>query len=100
MAAFPPVVTSRAAPISTLAHTSAMTPGTQARGDTGPVRVGRALDSGDGQCSRAVSRNRNSGRPRVSGVRPNRFDHEVEFVGAVDLARYAAGHIGLDELGF
>ncbi len=36
----------------------------------------------------------------MSGVRPNRFDHEVEFVGAVDLARYAVGHIGPDELSF
>ena len=34
------------------------------------------------------------------GVRPDRFDHEVEFAGAVDLARYAVGHIGHDELGF
>ena len=34
------------------------------------------------------------------GVRPDRFDHEVEFVGAIDLARYAVGHIGPDELGF
>ena len=34
------------------------------------------------------------------GVRPDRFDHEVEFVGAVDLARYAIGHVGPDELGF
>ena len=58
------------------------------------------MDSGDGQPSRAVGRNRNSGRPRVSGVRPNRFDHEVEFVGTVDLASYVVGHIGPDELGF
>ena len=36
----------------------------------------------------------------VFGVRPDRFDHEVEFVGAVDLARYAVGHVGPDELGF
>jgi Ca2+-transporting ATPase len=36
----------------------------------------------------------------VFGVRPDRFDHEVEFVGAVDLARYAVGHSGPDELGF
>ena len=36
----------------------------------------------------------------MSGVRPDRFDHEVEFVGAVDLARYAVGHIGPDEQGF
>ena len=36
----------------------------------------------------------------MSGVRPDRFDHEVEFVGTVDLARYAVGHIGPDEQGF
>jgi hypothetical protein len=36
----------------------------------------------------------------VSGVRPDRFDHEVEFVGAVDFARYAVGHIGPDEQSF
>ncbi len=36
----------------------------------------------------------------MSGVRPNRFDHEVEFSGAVDFARYAVGRLGPDELGF
>jgi hypothetical protein len=36
----------------------------------------------------------------VSRVRPDRFDDKVEFVGAVDLARHAVGHIGPDELGF
>ena len=34
------------------------------------------------------------------GVRPDRVDHEVELVGTVDLARYAIGHVGPDELGF
>ena len=34
------------------------------------------------------------------GVEADRFDHEVEFVGAVDFARYAVGHIGPDEQGF
>jgi hypothetical protein len=34
------------------------------------------------------------------GVRPDRFDHDVEFVGAVDFARYAISHFGPDELGF
>ena len=38
--------------------------------------------------------------PGVFGVRPDRFDHEVQFVGTIDLARYAISHIGLDELGF
>jgi len=36
----------------------------------------------------------------VFGVRPDRFDHEVEFVGTVDFARYAVGHVGPDEQGF
>ena len=34
------------------------------------------------------------------GVRPDRFDHQVEFIGAVDLARYAVRLIRRDELGF
>ena len=38
--------------------------------------------------------------PGMSGVRPDRFDHQVEFSGTVDLARYAVGHVGPDELGF
>ncbi len=50
--------------------------------------------------SRAVSRNKNSGTPSVFGVRPDRIDHELEFVGTVDLARCAIGHVGPDELGF
>ncbi len=33
-------------------------------------------------------------------VRADRFDDEIEFIGAVDLARYAVGHAGPDELGF
>ncbi len=34
------------------------------------------------------------------GVEADRFDHKVEFVGAVDFARYAVSHFGLDEQGF
>ena len=34
------------------------------------------------------------------GVRPDRVDHEEQFVGAVDLARYTISHVGPDELGF
>ena len=34
------------------------------------------------------------------GVRPDRFDHQVEPTGAVDLARYAVRLIRRDELGF
>ncbi len=36
----------------------------------------------------------------MRSVEPDRLDHEVKFVGAVDLARYAVGHSGPDELGF
>lgn len=34
------------------------------------------------------------------GVKADRFDHKVEFVGTVDFSRYAVSHTGLDELGF
>ena len=34
------------------------------------------------------------------GVRPDRFDHQVESIGAVDLARYAVRLVRRDELGF
>jgi hypothetical protein len=37
---------------------------------------------------------------RGFGVRANRLDHEIELVGAVDLARHTVGHAGPDELGF
>ena len=60
----------------------------------------RACGLVDRRPFRAVVGNGNSGGPRVFGVRPDRFDHEVEFIGAVDLARYAVGHVGPDELGF
>jgi len=36
----------------------------------------------------------------VFGVRPDRFDNQVESIGAVDLARYAVGLAGPDEQGF
>ena len=34
------------------------------------------------------------------GVRTDRFDHQVEFIGAVDSARYAVRPIRRHELGF
>ena len=37
--------------------------------------------------------------PPAVGVRPNRFDHEVESVSAVDAARQTVGHIGPNEQG-
>jgi hypothetical protein len=50
--------------------------------------------------SRAVGRNGSGGSPTVFRVQANRFDGEIEFIGAVDLARYTAGHAGPDEPGF
>jgi hypothetical protein len=47
----------------------------------------RAKRLADTRPSRAVSRNRNIGTASVSGVRPDRFDHQVESIDAVDLAR-------------
>jgi len=34
------------------------------------------------------------------GVWPDRFDHEVEFVGAIDLACHRVGHSGPEGQGF
>jgi len=33
-------------------------------------------------------------------VQADRLDDEIELVDAIDLARYAVGHVGPDELGF
>jgi hypothetical protein len=33
-------------------------------------------------------------------VQSDRFDHEIELVGAVDFARYTIGHTRPDEVGF
>ena len=62
----------------------------------------RALDDGwlaHSRPSCAVNRNGNRGTPRVVGVRPDRVDHEAEFVSAVHLAHFGIGHFGPDELG-
>ena len=64
------------------------------------VEFGRPGMSTHTRPSHAVSRNGNRGIPSGFGVRPDRFNHEVEFVGTVDLACYAIGHVGPDELGF
>ena len=34
------------------------------------------------------------------GVESDRFEHEAELIGAVDLARYRVGHSGPEEQGF
>jgi hypothetical protein len=48
----------------------------------------RAKRLADTRPSRAVSRNRNIGTTSVFGVRPDRFDHQVESIDTVDFARY------------
>jgi hypothetical protein len=47
-----------------------------------------------------LSRNRSTGNPAAFRVQADRFDHEVKFIGAVDLARHTVGHAGPDEVGF
>ena len=51
------------------------------------------------QPSRAASRIRNIGTLSVFGVEADRFEHKVEFVGAVDFSGDTVSHTGLDELG-
>src|ERR1039457_2015756 len=80
-------------------HTSAMPRG-DLRDSAACGRLGQAAALLDKQPSRAVSESRSIGIPKVFGVRPNRYDHQVEYVGAVDLARYAVRHIRRDESGF
>ena len=49
---------------------------------------------GQRQPSRAVSRNRSGGKPLVLGVRLDRFDHQVECTGTVDLACHTIRPMG------
>ncbi len=70
------------APVSTSGRTNA-----QAAGERAGRRGGGEIDteaSAHSRSSRAVSRNRSSGRPAVFRVRSDRFDDEIEFVGGVD----------------
>jgi hypothetical protein len=82
----------------TTEHTGAPTPGLGARGWSG----GRARSAGfaDRDPFRSVSRNGIDGIPAVSGIEQYRFDHAVASMGAIDSARYAIRHIGLDGRGF
>ncbi len=50
--------------------------------------------------SRAVSGNGNRRGPDVFGVGPHRFDHQVQFIGAVDFARHAVGLVRHELVGF
>ena len=47
----------------------------------------------------AVNMSRNSGIPKVLGVRPDQLDHQVEFTGAVGVARITLRLIRREELG-
>jgi len=63
-------------------------------------RIRGGTRSAQGGPSRAFSRNKSCGNPAVFRIQADQLDNEAEFIGAVDLARYAVGHIGPDELGF
>src|SRR5712671_1367430 len=49
---------------------------------------------------RAVRKSRSFGRPRMFHVRLDGLDDQVEFIGAVDFARYAVIAVWRDLLGF
>jgi hypothetical protein len=55
--------------------------------------------SADTRPSRAVSRNKNIGTTSVTGVRRDRFDHQVEFIDAIDLTRHVLRLIRRNEQG-
>ena len=59
-----------------------------------PRRSGQAITL------RAVSKSRSNGIPRVFRIRLDRFDDQVELMGAVDLSRDAIDGVVCDELGF
>ena len=54
----------------------------------------------DRRPSRAFNMSRSIGTPGVLGARRDRFDHQVEPISAVDLARYAIRHVRRDDQGF
>jgi len=47
----------------------------------------------------AVNMSRNSGIPKVVGIRPDQLDHQSEFTGAVGVARITLRLIRREELG-
>ena len=57
-------------------------------------------ESDHGRSSRAVDRSRNCGTLAVLGIRLDGLDHQVEFVGAVDLPRNAIVLARCGRLGF
>jgi len=56
--------------------------------------------SGHGIFSCAVSGDRNGGGPGALGVESDRFDHQVQFIGAIDFARHAIGLARQEVVGF
>jgi len=83
-------------PIIAREHTNALAPA-GASGDCSRTSGRSCL--ADTRPSCAVSRNRNIGTASVVGVRPDRFDHQVESIDAVDLARYGVRLIRRNKLG-
>lgn len=63
------------------------------------AKFGETVGLADSRPCRAVGKSRNSGTPGVVGERADRVEHEVQSVDALDPARSAIGHDGLDELG-
>src|ERR1044072_5711001 len=97
MTAFSPALTTAACPVLTTEHTRASTPGLERAGGRVGARYSAAVvDSGP---FRAISRSRSIGRSTVLGVETDRFDDEVKFIGAVDLAGDTVCHVGLDDAG-
>ena len=58
------------------------------------------LGSSQGILSCAVRGSGNDGEPGVLGVGPDRFDHRVQFIGAIDFARHAIGLARHEVVGF
>ena len=83
-----------------LARTPAATPTAERRACESPVRDERTAEFRTEATLPRRQQEQEQWNIGVLGVQPDRFDHEVEFVGAVDLARYAVSHVGLDEQGF
>ena len=96
-----PVLSLGMQPGESARHTNATARNVCERGERLELRDdGQPRWLADSRPSRAVSRNRSSGSQRVLGVESDRFEHEVELIGAIDLARYPVGHSGPEEQGF
>jgi hypothetical protein len=98
MTAIPPVLTPYAAWIRASRDTGA-TAGSEQTGGQLATDSGTRRSTQSGT-SRAFNMNGSNGSPAAFRVQADRFDDEIEFVGAVDLARYTIGHTGPEEVGF